>query len=286
MKPFIDPAFWSDPDIEGSKAGVKLTSLWLITNSQTSLLGICGSSVARFEFETGLKAEALETTIQALPRAFRKFGSVIFIRNYIRHQFGSGDKLTKNNFFVALKSLFLSIRDEELQSFILSEYPEFNQALHKPLEGLTKPKERKGKERGVFSVEGDPLAECLCKIFSRRTTTAWTTKEISAYRSIGTIPEDDLCALERYYASERAKGEDGRQRRDLATFLNNFAGELDRARQFATKKKRIEPSFLPTEKPHTAPKTPEEIAEYERVKQNGRAQLAALSEQLRKPYDN
>lgn len=148
MKPFIDPAFWSDPDIESSKAGVKLAALWLITNSQTSLLGLCGASSSRFEFETGLKSEALESALQALPRAFKRFGSVIFVRNYIRHQFGAGDKLVRNNFFVALKSLFLNVKDDELKAFILSEYPELEQALTKPLQRAyeAQGKGREGKE--------------------------------------------------------------------------------------------------------------------------------------------
>lgn len=160
MKPFIDSAFWSDPDVEASKAGVKLAALWLITNSQTSLLGICGASTARFEFETGLKSEALESALQALPRAFKRFGSVVFVRNYVRHQFGTGDKLVRNNFFVALKSQFLSVKDDDLRGFILAEYPEFEQALTKPFQGLTKPKDRKGRERigedGKWDVSGKP----------------------------------------------------------------------------------------------------------------------------------
>lgn len=152
MKPMIDQAFWSDPDIEGAKPGVKLTALWLITNSQTNLLGICGASEGRFIFETGLDAKALPSTLEALPRAFVKVGQLIFIRNYIRHQFGSGEKLKRNNFFVALKSLFLSIKDEELRLIVLQEYPEFNEALQRASEGLTKPqyvKDRKDKEEGV-----------------------------------------------------------------------------------------------------------------------------------------
>jgi len=155
MKPFIDSSFWSDPDVEASKAGVKLAALWLITNSQTSLLGICGASTARFEFETGLKTEALDSALQALPRAFKRFGPVVFVRNYVRHQFGTGDKLVRNNFFVALKSQFLSVKDEKLQDFILAEYPEFQQALTKPFQGLTKPKDRKGRGGTGEDQKGD-----------------------------------------------------------------------------------------------------------------------------------
>lgn len=158
MKPFIDQAFWSDPDIEGAKAGVKLTALWLITNSQTNLLGVCGASESRFRFETGLDDKALTSTLEALPRAFVRVGGVIFVRNYVRHQFGSGDKLKRNNFFVALKSLFLGIKDDRLRDLIVTEYPEFKEALAKGFEGLMEPKERKGKERAGED-RGDEVQE-------------------------------------------------------------------------------------------------------------------------------
>lgn len=159
MKPLVDQAFWSDPDIEAAKSGVKLAALWLITNSQTSLLGVCRSSIHRFCFETALPEEALQRALEGLPRAFVRVGSAIFVRNYIRHQFGTGDKLMKNNFFVALKSLFLSVKDDDLQAVILAEYPEFQQALAKPSEGLTKPKDGKegeGKE-GIGSEEFETM---------------------------------------------------------------------------------------------------------------------------------
>lgn len=129
MKPMLDPSFWSDPEIEAAAPEVKLAALWLITNSRTSLLGICGASPLRFQFETGLAPQVLEDTIKALPRAFKRFGGLVFVVNYIRHQFGIGEKLTKNNFFVGLKSLFLAVKDAELSAFILEEYPEFATAL-------------------------------------------------------------------------------------------------------------------------------------------------------------
>lgn len=181
MKPLLDQSFWSDPDIERCKAGVKLAALWLITNPQTSLIGVCGASVGRFEFETGLKPEALESAIEALPRAFKRFGNTIFVRNYIRHQFGSGEKLKRNNFFVALKSLFLSVKDEELRAFILTEYPEFEEALQRACEGLTKPKDGKdriGKDEEGMQGEAFPtsLETCLTQIGS-----AGINRDFAAY---------------------------------------------------------------------------------------------------------
>lgn len=73
----------------------------------------------------------------------------------------------------------------------------------------------------------------IAKLFSRRITTAWAEKELRAYRKLykrGYFAAlDDLALIERYYAFERRKGDKGIHRRDLFTFLNNYAGELDRA---------------------------------------------------------
>lgn len=68
-------------------------------------------------------------------------------------------------------------------------------------------------------------------LFRRRPTTPWSDKEVRAYKAIGKVDPEDLELVCRYTEAERAKGENGRHRRDLATFLNNFTGELDRARE-------------------------------------------------------
>lgn len=84
-----------------------------------------------------------------------------------------------------------------------------------------------------------PQSKRIASLFHRRLTTAWSEKEIEAYRKIGTVHEDDLAALERYYKAERLKGDDGIHRRDLATFLNHFSGELDRARAYQPPKPQL-----------------------------------------------
>jgi hypothetical protein len=78
-------------------------------------------------------------------------------------------------------------------------------------------------------------AKFIANLFNRRLTTAWTEKERKAFRKIGVIEMDDLFLIGRYYAAERARGDEGCHRRDLSTFLNNFQGELDRARLHAEK---------------------------------------------------
>ncbi len=69
-------------------------------------------------------------------------------------------------------------------------------------------------------------------MFGRRITTGWIEKEVKRYRELikaGYLDPEELDVIERYYVYQR-KRENGIHRRDLYTFLNNFSGELDRAR--------------------------------------------------------
>lgn len=92
------------------------------------------------------------------------------------------------------------------------------------------PKARKDSDNTPTS----PQAIRIAELFRRRPTTPWSAKEIRSYKAIGPIDPEDLELVCRYTEAERAKGDQGIHRRDLATFLNNFHGELDRARQRQT----------------------------------------------------
>lgn len=67
----------------------------------------------------------------------------------------------------------------------------------------------------------------LNRLFKRRDTTRWSDREMRAYhRSAELCPVDEFEIVEAHY---RAGGE--YLRRDLLTLLNNWNGEVDRARQ-------------------------------------------------------
>ena len=75
----------------------------------------------------------------------------------------------------------------------------------------------------------------ISKLFGRRATTPWNDREKSTFRKLGEINPEDLDMIEEYYQAERTKGEKGWHRRNLATFLNNFQGEVDRAKAWKQK---------------------------------------------------
>lgn len=88
-------------------------------------------------------------------------------------------------------------------------------------------------------------AQRIAIMFKRRLTTNWSKGEIKTYKLLfkaGCFDTlNDLDLLERYYAFERRKGDNGIHRRDLATFLNNYYGELDRARLWDAQFRRPKP---------------------------------------------
>lgn len=109
-----------------------------------------------------------------------------------------------------------------------------------PSPAFSKPKE-KGISDGKPSdlLPTSPTAKRVAAIFHRRPTTAWSAKEKQSYQDIGTIPEDELALMEEFYAAEIPASEDFR-RHNLATALNNWPGELDKARRWKAQSKSKE----------------------------------------------
>lgn len=94
-----------------------------------------------------------------------------------------------------------------------------------------KEKEKKiQKEKTSFSFDArvfENLKDRVNKLFNRRSTTAWSEKEIKQLKAVakreGVL--DELTEIETLYNSGYEY-----KRKDVITFLNNFSTELDRAR--------------------------------------------------------
>lgn len=83
-------------------------------------------------------------------------------------------------------------------------------------------------------------------LFKRRVTTPWSEKELRALAALRGVQEDDVVAVEAYY-SERIPPEKDFRRRDLLTLLNNWPGEVDRAKA----RPKPKPRFKRASKPET-----------------------------------
>lgn len=76
-------------------------------------------------------------------------------------------------------------------------------------------------------------ARAVSTLFGRSHTQPWSDAEIALFktaRKTGAFTTENMKLISDYYKRERAKGEDGRHRRDLPTFLRNAGGEMDRAK--------------------------------------------------------
>jgi len=89
-------------------------------------------------------------------------------------------------------------------------------------EYLPKIKQIKGASERVPTTS---TAKRIADLYGRRHTTPWSEKEIRAFKALMPIAEADLSLVERLY-----KSGDKFARKSLLTFLNNFLGEVDRAK--------------------------------------------------------
>ena len=76
----------------------------------------------------------------------------------------------------------------------------------------------------------DETQKKINSLFRRKDSTPWSDKELRTYKKLN-IDAEDLELICNYYASRIDKKEDFR-RRDISTLLNNWAGEVDRARAY------------------------------------------------------
>lgn len=107
--------------------------------------------------------------------------------------------------------------------------------IHGHTEHTDTPQEAAGEAAPKKRTARLPTTEASIKIsefYRRRATTQWQAKEMAAFKAIPKDALDELDLVLKYEASERARGKEGWHKRDLATFLNQYMTELDRARDW------------------------------------------------------
>lgn len=105
------------------------------------------------------------------------------------------------------------------------------------------PKPPEGASVGKSNVPQSEEAKRIARLMGRRETTGWSDKEIKAYKKLLPIDPEDLAAVERYYNAER-HSPTSYCRKDLCTLLNNWRGEVDRARAWIPQKPKNETPAL------------------------------------------
>ena len=98
-----------------------------------------------------------------------------------------------------------------------------------------------GKATRVNKIVDNDYCKQIGSWFKRRETTMWSKKELRAVKDLGKIPPEDMELMTKYYESDSPY-----KRKDVMTLLNNWNGELDRARQMDIPKSTA-PKFSPKE---------------------------------------
>jgi hypothetical protein len=94
----------------------------------------------------------------------------------------------------------------------------------------------KGARKKESSLPTSPEAIALAEMFHRKATTPWTAVETRKFKSLMPIDPDDLASLKEYYDYHWPPERDVNVlRHDLKTLLNNFPGEVDRAKVWESK---------------------------------------------------
>ena len=162
-------------------------------------------------------------------------------------------------------SMIVLQKDQENTIVILCKYDTYNpkDSPEKPHKDHEKTRERPGEDQskeGIRSKEPEgakapigvldeakakeraekvALMQRVGEIMHRRAASRWEKKETSKLGELWPIPEEDLAAVEAYYAANwPPKSQVNILRHDLQTLLNHWAGEVDRANQFQSRKAR------------------------------------------------
>jgi hypothetical protein len=94
---------------------------------------------------------------------------------------------------------------------------------------VTSPLPEKRREE---TITPNPLESQIGALLGRRPTTRWSKKEKAALKAIGPIEPEDMAMLERFYSANIAPDIDYR-RTAIQTLLNNWNGEIDKARLYS-----------------------------------------------------
>ncbi len=228
MKRFTETNKWDDPWFRGLSGVQKLMFLYIIDRCNNA--GFWEVDEDGLMFQTKLQQQHVKGAWEGLARGLVVKDGWVWIRRFLRHQ--KNEVLSTQN--PAHKQIICLLKDQLDRFHSCPEFIEFinpHKGLLSPIgKGIGNGNGNGRKESAERKPpESTPLKLRLGALFSRRESTEWSEGEEKSFRKLE-LSDDDLAAIERYYKSERAKGEKGIHRRDLSTFLRNATGELDRAK--------------------------------------------------------
>lgn len=220
MRRFTETLKWDDQWFRDLAGSHKLVFLYILDRCNNA--GFWEVDLSALAFHTKLEEKHFEGAFKALERGLQGASGWVWVRNFLRHQ--KNEELNPAN--PAHRQIIALLKDQS------ERFPASKSFLPK---GASKPLRSpigKGKGKGEGNGEEPTLLQIrVGKLMGRRESTKWSDKEIAALDAIGEPAEVDLALLDDFYNAVIEPEEDHR-RTALLTLLNNWNGEVDKARLF------------------------------------------------------
>jgi len=228
MKRFTESNKWDDPWFRELPGSHKLVFLYILDRCNNA--GFWEVDLSGLSFHTKLEERHFEGALKGLERGLQGASGWVWVKNFLRHQ--KNDQLNPAN--PAHRQIIALLKDQS------QRFPESQNLLPEgACKGLESPIGKgKGKGKGKSSskkeyFEPTMIESRIGQLMGRRPMTRWSADERASLESIGDIDDGDLSLMERFYSAVIPKNEDFR-RTALQTLLNNWNGELDKARLFCS----------------------------------------------------
>jgi hypothetical protein len=223
MRRFTETQKWDDPWFRSLPGAHKLAFLYLLDRCNNA--GFWEEDLDGMAFHTKVEASSLQGALKGLERGIQAASGWYWVKNFLRHQ--KNDSLNPEN--PAHRQIIALLLEQS------DRFPSSKSFLPKGAsKGLPSPI-GKGKGKGTGHGEGSAsetsaLQIRIGKLLGRRESTAWDEKELIALKKIKEPTEEEWDQIERFYAADIKK--DDYRRTTMQVLLNNWTGELDKARLY------------------------------------------------------
>jgi hypothetical protein len=222
MKRMTETRKWQDSWFMDLPAKYKLAWFWILDNCDHA--GLIDPNSKLMSFMVGEPIDGEEFLRMMAGRVTKPKSGKWFVTSFISFQYGT--ELNPRN--SAHRGVLRILNDQQIECPV-SVFNEKDQGPNKPLgspSGGAQDKDKdKDKDKEIQIRAGTLLR--------KRAETLWDHAEIRAYAKnksvIAATPEADWLVLEKFYAAPQAETF---KRKSLATLLNNWNGEIDRAKNW------------------------------------------------------
>lgn len=234
-KRFTETAKWVDPWFRKLTAAQKL--LWQYLCDNCDQAGVIDLDLELAAFQIGAKLTPAD--VEAMGDRVANVRGKLWVRGFVRFQYGklSEDCKPHAPAIASLQRHGITLAQAEGIESLSNTLSIPTMVGFESLQDKDKEKDKEEEKDKAKETETDPMKARAAALFRRRETTPWGAAEIKAWKSnvaaIAATHEDDWKALEAFYAFRDTDRHTVYRRRDLATLLNNWTGEIDKARDFA-----------------------------------------------------